>query len=293
MIFWRGLPASFVIHLVAVGIVSAHVVSRGDVAEDVPSLPVELVLDIDSSPVPQQAAAVESPGEAEAEEVAAEPPAPVADTLPPDPPAPPAAPQPVDVPSPPQPEPAPPQLAELQSPTADEALPLPLRERADMPPPPLRPAAAESQPVKPAARTAAKPPPQEQVQKKKVSRQRKSIKQVAALAAGKGSTGQVRSTDGRALEQSYKSKVLARLRSAKRYPEAARRKGAEGTAVLSFTIDATGRLTAARISGHSGEAEIDRAAIAMARAAAPFPPFPPGLGRQQMTFRVPVQFTID
>ncbi len=293
MNFWRGLPASFVIHLVAVGIVSAHVVSRGDVAEDVPSLPVELVLDIDSSPVPQQSAAVESPGEAEVEEAAAEPPAPVAEALPPDPPMPPAEPQPVAMPSPPSPEPAPPQVAELQSSTADEAVPLLQRERADMPPPTPSPATAAPQPVKPAATTAAKSPPQAQVRKTKGSSQRRSIKQVAALAAGKGSTGQSRSTDGRALEQSYKSKVLARLRSAKRYPEAARRKGAEGTAVLSFTIDAAGRLTAARISGHSGEAEIDRATIAMARAAAPFPPFPPGLGRQQMTFRVPVQFTID
>ena len=292
MIFWRGLPASFVIHLVAVGIVSAHVVSRGDVAEDVPSLPVELVLDIDSSPVPQQAAAAESPGEVEAEEAATEPPAPVADALPHDPPVPPAESRPDAVP-PPRSDPAPRAVAELPAPCADDAVVPAPAPRADMPPPPSRPVTTAPPPVKPVTRMAAKPPPPEQVQKKKVSRQRKSVKQVAALAAGKGSTGRVRSTDGRALEQSYKSKVLARLRSAKRYPEAARRKGAEGTAVLSFTVDAAGRLTAARISSRSGEEDIDRAAIAMARAAAPFPPFPPGLGRQQMTFRVPVQFTID
>ena len=118
-------------------------------------------------------------------------------------------------------------------------------------------------------------------------------KQVAALAAGKGSLGKLRSTDGKAAEQSYSSKVLARLRAAKKYPAAARGKGIEGTAILSFTISSSGKLTSARVVKGAGHALLDSAVIAMARNAAPFPAFPQAITQSQMTFRVPVQFKIN
>lgn len=118
-------------------------------------------------------------------------------------------------------------------------------------------------------------------------------KQVAALAAGKGSLGKLRSTDGRAAEQSYNSKVLARLRAAKKYPAAARGKGIEGTAILAFTISSSGKLTSARVVKGAGHALLDSAVIAMARNAAPFPAFPQATAKSQMTFRVPVQFKIN
>ena len=118
-------------------------------------------------------------------------------------------------------------------------------------------------------------------------------KQVAALAAGKGSVGKQRSTDGRAAESSYNSKVLAKLRAAKKYPSAARGKGIEGTAVLSFTISSSGRLTSARVVRGAGHALLDSAVLAMARNAAPFPAFPSSISKSQMTFSVPVQFKIN
>ncbi len=118
-------------------------------------------------------------------------------------------------------------------------------------------------------------------------------KQVAALAAGKGSLGKLRSTDGKAAEQSYNSKILARLRAAKKYPAAARGKGIEGTAILSFTISSSGKLTSARVVKGAGHALLDSAVIAMARNAAPFPAFPQAIAKSQMTFRVPVQFKIN
>jgi protein TonB len=118
-------------------------------------------------------------------------------------------------------------------------------------------------------------------------------KQVAALAAGKGSVGKQRSTDGRAAESNYNSKVLAKLRAAKKYPAAARGKGIEGTAVLSFTISSSGRLTSARVVRGAGHALLDSAVLSMARNAAPFPPFPSSISKSQMTFSVPVQFKIN
>jgi len=118
-------------------------------------------------------------------------------------------------------------------------------------------------------------------------------KQVAALAAGKGSVGKQRSTDGRAAESSYNSKVLARLRAAKKYPAAARGKGIEGTAILSFTISSSGRLTSARVVRGAGHPILDSAVLSMARNAAPFPAFPSSVSKSQMTFSVPVQFKIN
>ena len=118
-------------------------------------------------------------------------------------------------------------------------------------------------------------------------------KQVAALAAGKGSVGKQRSTDGRAAESSYNSKVLARLRAAKKYPAAARGKGIEGTAILSFTISSSGRLTSARVVRGAGHPILDSAVLSMVRNAAPFPAFPSSVSKSQMTFSVPVQFKIN
>ena len=103
----------------------------------------------------------------------------------------------------------------------------------------------------------------------------------------------MRSTDGKAAEQSYNSKVLARLRAAKKYPAAARGKGIEGTAILSFTISSSGKLMSARVVKGAGHALLDSAVIAMARNAAPFPAFPQAIAKSQMTFRVPVQFKIN
>ena len=305
MSFWKGLPASVFVHAAAAGIVLASI-SPEDRVEDVASAPVELVLEIESSPaVAQQPVSEEAEARPHAE-------APVAapsekETEEPEPEADSASETPV---AQPEPEPLPQKIAEiplaLQRDLPPPAVPTPdsmirqasesaeLTAPAGIEPLPAGPPAAEQRSPKRSERAEKRKSEKVEVRKeRKASHSRKAERQTAALAAGKGSDGLTRSTDGRALEQSYKSKVLARLRSVKRYPEAARRKGLEGTAVLSFTINARGQVTAARISGRSGYAAIDGAALAMARNAAPFPPFPPGIGRQQMSFRVPVQFKID
>lgn len=319
MSFWRGLPVSMIVHAAAAGIVLASIAPR-EMVEDVASAPVELVLEIESSPVNAQrpvneaaeaSTVPEAPTPAPPEERIVEPepePQPLAEPRP--------APEPASQPEPQQmaePVPAavrdlpPPAVSTLESlirqagqteelTTPAGAEPLPVAPPAVRPP---LPEPAEAKPgVKPAEKAerhkaaSAKAKPDAKAERKS-TRSQKAARQTAALAAGKGSDGSTRSTDGRALERSYKSKVLARLRSVKRYPEAAHREKLEGTAVLSFTINARGQVTAARISGRSGHAAIDGAALAMARNAAPFPHFPPGMGRQQMSFRVPVQFKID
>ena len=52
--------------------------------------------------------------------------------------------------------------------------------------------------------------------------------------------------------------------------------GASGTVKVAFTVDRNGRLTSAGVSSSSGDAELDRAALAAVRRASPVPPPPPG-----------------
>lgn len=66
---------------------------------------------------------------------------------------------------------------------------------------------------------------------------------------------------------------------------------AEGTAQVSFTLSAEGRLISCEISNSSGNTRLDEAALESLRRAQPFPPRPPGLGLQPLSFAIPFEFT--
>jgi TonB family protein len=73
--------------------------------------------------------------------------------------------------------------------------------------------------------------------------------------------------------------VIAHLSRFKRYPDAARSREAEGTPVVAFALDGSGRVTAASLARSSGHPDIDAEAVAMVRRAVPFPAPPPGAPR--------------
>jgi protein TonB len=270
MISMRGIAMSLAIHGVAAALISASAAIQPEApVEDVAAIPVELVLEMESAPVTPSA-----PVEEIAETPVVE--TPVEEVV--------EAPVPEAVTPAPVAEPDPFKTASLQPP---EILPEPK--------PAEQPVVKIIEPQKAVEKI-------QKIEKPKEAKPKKSAKktlnvnkkkQVAALAAGKGSVGKQRSTDGRAAESSYNSKVLARLRAAKKYPAAARGKGIEGTAILSFTISSSGRLTSARVVKGAGHALLDSAVLAMARNAAPFPAFPSSISKSQMTFSVPVQFKIN
>jgi protein TonB len=83
--------------------------------------------------------------------------------------------------------------------------------------------------------------------------------------------------------------VAAHLARYKQYPSSARSAGIQGVATVSFTIDGSGRVTAARLAAGSGDPAIDQEVVAMARRASPFPSPPDGRGRN---FTVPVRFNL-
>jgi periplasmic protein TonB len=79
---------------------------------------------------------------------------------------------------------------------------------------------------------------------------------------------------------SYSRLVFSRLEIAKRFPEAALARGAQGIAGIGFTLDESGNVLDAEILVSSGDADLDEESVALVHRSAPFPPPPPGAQRR-------------
>jgi protein TonB len=90
-------------------------------------------------------------------------------------------------------------------------------------------------------------------------------------------------------DANYRGLVAARLARMKRFPAEARRRREQGSALVSFVIDGTGRVTSVRLVRGTGFAVLDEEVQAMVRRASPFPSPPGGV---QMTFTAPVSFQL-
>jgi TonB family protein len=88
---------------------------------------------------------------------------------------------------------------------------------------------------------------------------------------------------------SYKVIVLGLLERVKRYPETARQRGANGTAIIGFVLDESGGVGSVSLLRSSGEADLDAESVALVNRAAPFPPPPAGA---QHSFAIEVAFGI-
>ena len=99
--------------------------------------------------------------------------------------------------------------------------------------------------------------------------QREAQRQAAAKAAEA-------SAANAAAASSYRGLVIGHLASFKRYPPAARARGAQGNPMVSFSIDSTGRVVSVSLTRASGDPDIDAEIVAMVHRASPFPIPPPG-----------------
>ncbi|MGO8845139.1 MAG: energy transducer TonB [Methylocella sp.] len=82
-----------------------------------------------------------------------------------------------------------------------------------------------------------------------------------------------------------------RLSISRAYPEAARARGEQGTVRVMITFGRNGHAISARLSGSSGSAILDQAALASARSAS-LPPLPPERG-SSITVTVPIRYSIN
>jgi periplasmic protein TonB len=90
----------------------------------------------------------------------------------------------------------------------------------------------------------------------------------------------------------YVAQLARRIGRTQRYPLAARVRHQEGTALLLFELDRSGRLLSWRIIRSSNNEALDSEVGRMVSAAAPFPPFPKGLDKPSESFVVPVEFSL-
>ena len=75
----------------------------------------------------------------------------------------------------------------------------------------------------------------------------------------------------------WESRLTAWINRHKRYPSAAKSRRAQGNVNVTFTVDASGRVLSARVARSSGDADLDRAALAVLQGAT-VPAPPPELG---------------
>ncbi|PBB23711.1 MULTISPECIES: energy transducer TonB [unclassified Mesorhizobium] len=75
----------------------------------------------------------------------------------------------------------------------------------------------------------------------------------------------------------WESRLASWINRHKRYPSAAKSKGAQGNVNVAFAVDASGRVVSARVARSSGDPDLDRAALAVLQGAT-VPAPPPGLG---------------
>ncbi|KPF71814.1 hypothetical protein IP69_04825 [Bosea sp. AAP35] len=139
-----------------------------------------------------------------------------------------------------------------------------------------------------------KPPPKRVVERRKPVNQDKPpaertsapIAQAQpAPAAAAPSRGASSATSASAA--SWRGTLLAHLNRYKRFPDGAN----PGTVQVSFSIDRSGRVLAARLVRSSGDRALDDEAVAMIRRASPLPAPPEGLGGSAIALAVPVKFS--
>ncbi|RWM16265.1 MAG: energy transducer TonB [Mesorhizobium sp.] len=153
----------------------------------------------------------------------------------------------------------------------DVVIPLPA-------PKPVEPEAKAQKPVQPRKKTEKKPveKPKERVKKetaqppKATATANIDAKAAAKAAAPQSSNAAPRSSVSPAR---WNSSLAAWIRRHTRYPSAARSRRAEGTPSVTFTVDTSGRVVAARLARSSGDGDLDRAALgALQGASVPVPP---------------------
>lgn len=167
-----------------------------------------------------------------------------------------------------------PKLAELQH--AEAVLPQPVEEL------PL-PKEPEPEAEKPVEQKKTKRPPRKQ----SVASQAAAPRPVEKAKRAKTNAAPRAGTSSSMSPATWRGRLVAHLNRHKRHPGG----GALGTAAISFTINRSGSVTGVRLTRSSGNAALDRAAVALARRASPVPAPPSSVPGSSVTVNVPIRFT--
>ncbi|MCB1477247.1 MAG: TonB family protein [Rhodobiaceae bacterium] len=168
----------------------------------------------------------------------------------------------------------------------DDAVPLP--QPVVRPSPVARPAQPRKETAKPVQRAAPKPDPARQ-QGNGTQNARRGAADTRQASADRGTGDRTQASgQGNAAVSNYNGLVWKRLNRALRRPPGTTH--IEATVTVSFVIASSGQASAARVVKSSGNAVLDRAAIATVQRASPFPAIPAEAGRSTWPITVPIQF---
>lgn len=93
-------------------------------------------------------------------------------------------------------------------------------------------------------------------------------------------------------EKDYFELLKMRVESLKTYPEQAKKQNQQGFAVIEFSLNQKGQISAVRVHKSSGSQALDRAALKAVRKSAPFPRAPQGLFSYPLRMRIGVSFEL-
>ena len=95
-----------------------------------------------------------------------------------------------------------------------------------------------------------------------------------------------------AAQANWQGLLLAHLERHKNYPRAARKRQEQGTSLLRFRMDRSGRVLSYALAGSSGYEALDAEVLAMIERAQPLPPLPAEVTEAVVEIVVPVQFAL-
>jgi protein TonB len=129
------------------------------------------------------------------------------------------------------------------------------------------------------------PPPQQAASQAAAP---KPAAQQAEQAAAPQQTASAPPSDSQV--SSWQSSVQRHIGRRLRYPADARRRGEEGRVMVQFSIDRGGNVRSVRITGSSGYASLDQAAIDLVYASSPVPRPPEGLPEWGLNIGIPLDY---
>jgi protein TonB len=128
---------------------------------------------------------------------------------------------------------------------------------------------------------------------REVSRARSQPGREALYRSPAARSAQDADNRARDAQSAYRRLLAEYLAKVKRYPASAVATHDEGSVMLWFRLDRSGRLLSWTISRSSQSPSLDGEVARMVQAAAPFPPFPAAWDVPSATFVVPIDFSLN
>lgn len=115
---------------------------------------------------------------------------------------------------------------------------------------------------------------------------------VQPLAVPPASPASATAAPPAAVNGAWRGALAAWVQSRKRYPDEARRQGAEGQVAVRFTVGRDGQVLDVQVVRGSGSDLLDQAALSMFRGGRA-PPFPTDMAQPQVTTTVSIRYRLQ